>query len=381
MPENGIGVNHSKTTEPVQLALICALSFCLWMGIAVFHALAFFFDTDANMMTQSKGSMLLQYMLIFSPLGFASCVLAALMWYYPEQMLKPRYMVLSAGMMVLFGLPILTANKIAITLWFADQPLSLFLQEFKKSSAFVLWIDLFLILFSYFIQSGFTAWQRTVAREVEWMTTQNEGLELRLQLLHGQLKPHFLFNALNSISALVRGSDRQLASTALKQLNALLRYVLDSSKHEWLSVADELQFVRDYVNMQLLRFGDRMQIVWQIEECDWQALPCPPLLFQPLVENAIHHGVEKHHESASIRIELFLQDGRVCFRIHNAVFAQAVGSGGHGLGIASTRERLQILYRDQASLQIIQTASEFIAEIQMPANSDTQLNSVTQKHR
>ncbi len=381
MPDTVATIDHHGSVQPVQLAVICALSFGLWMGIAVFHVLAIFMDADAKALTQSKASMLVQYLLIFLPLAIASCLLAVVMWYKPEQMLKPRYMVLSASLMVFFGLPILTVNKIAITLWFAEQPLSLFSQKLRESSAFILWIDLFLILFSYFVQSGFTAWQRTVAREVEWLATQNEGLELRLQLLHGQLKPHFLFNALNSISALVRGSDRQLASTALKQLNALLRYVLDSSKHEWLSVADELQFVRDYVNMQLLRFGDRMQIVWQIEERDWQALPCPPLLFQPSVENAIHHGVEKHHESACIHIELFWQDERVCFRIRNAVSAQTMGSSGHGLGIASTRERLQILYQDQASLQITETASEFIAEIQIPANVNRPMNSVEQVHR
>ncbi|MBC3873628.1 sensor histidine kinase [Undibacterium flavidum] len=364
---------NAETTSPIRgtgsyqsLIVVCALSFSLWTCIALFHVLAVFLDADTQGLTQSKASTLIQYLLIFSPLSLGNCLLALAIWLKPDQMLKPRYMIVSALLLVVFGLPLITANKVMITLLFADKPLSLFLPELKKSSAFILWIDLFLILFSYFLQAGFAAWQRTVARELELITTQNESMELRLQLLQGQLKPHFLFNALNSISALVRGADRQLAGTALKQLNALLRYVLDSSKHEWLSVADELQFVRDYLNMQLLRFGDRMQIVWHIEDRDWHAVPCPPLLMQPSVENAIHHGVETHHEQCRIDIELRVVDRKTIFRIRNAVFASPKANCGHGLGIASTRERLQILYQGQASLVTTQTESEFIAEISIP---------------
>lgn len=366
MPKQGTELSVGKAGKPRQLIVMCALLFSLWSCIAVLHALAFFLDAEPNTLTQSKALILLQYWLIITPLSLGNCLLAVAIWYKPEQMLKPRYMVMSALLMVVFGLPLLSANKVMITLLFANKPLSLFLLEIKKFSAYYLWIDMFLILFSYFLQVGFAAWQRTVARELELISTQNESMELRLQLLQGQLKPHFLFNALNSISALVRGADRQLAATALKQLNALLRYVLDSSKHEWLSVADELQFARDYLNMQLLRFGDRMQIVWHVEDRDWQAVPCPPLLMQPSVENAIHHGVETHHEQCRIDIELRMVDGKTMFRIRNAVFTPDRASSGHGLGIASTRERLQILYQGQASLATTQTASEFIAEISIP---------------
>ena len=348
------------------LMVICALSFSLWTCIALFHVLAVFLDAETKDLTQSKASILMQYWLIFFPLSLGNCLLAVAIWRRTEQMLKPRYMILSALLLVVLGLPLITANKVMITLLFADKPLTLFLPELAKTSAFVLWIDLFLILLSYFLQAGFAAWQRTVARELEWISTQNESMELRLQLLQGQLKPHFLFNALNSISALVRGADRQLAAAALRQLNALLRYVLDSSKHEWVSVDDELQFVRDYLNMQLLRFGDRMQIVWEVEDCHWQEIPCPPLLLQPSVENAIHHGVETHHEQCRIQIELFREDGQAIFRIRNAVFASTKTRDGHGLGITSTRERLQILYQGKASLATTQTEREFIAEISIP---------------
>jgi two-component system sensor histidine kinase AlgZ len=348
------------------LIVVCSLSFSLWVCIALLHILAIFLDAQADTLTQPKASILIQYLLFFMPLSLGNCLLAVAIWLKPDKMLTPLYMLISALLMVALGLPLITANKVIVTLWFADKPQSLFLTELKKTSAFILWIDLFLILFSYCLQVGFAAWQRTIARELELISTQNESMELRLQLLQGQLKPHFLFNALNSISALVRGADRQLAATALKQLNALLRYVLDSSRHEWLSVADELQFVRDYLNMQLLRFGDRMQIVWHVEDRDWQAVPCPPLLMQPSVENAIHHGVETHHEKCRIDIELSMVDGKTIFRIRNAVFTPSKASSGHGLGIASTRERLQILYQGQASLVTTQTASEFIAEISIP---------------
>ncbi len=369
MSEQNNNVNKHKAQELSSLIVICALSFCLWMLIAIFHTLAIFLDQNQDVITQPKTLILFKYIWIFLPLWLLNCLLALMIWRRPEQMLTPISMVASIAVMLFIGLPLLTANKVLIMLWFADQPWTLFSQEMKKTSAFVLWVDLFLIFFSYFLQTGFAMWQRTAAKELELIEAENESMGLRLQLLQGQLKPHFLFNALNSISALVRGADRRLAGTALQQLNALLRYVLESSKHEWLSVADELQFIRDYLNMQLLRFGDRMYIEWQIEDRDWHALPCPPLLFQPLVENAIHHGVENHHEQCSIFLELQLINGKTSFRIRNAVFSNSKTRNGHGLGISSTRERLQILYHDRASLiteESGQADSIFLAEIQIP---------------
>jgi sensor histidine kinase YesM len=369
MHEQNNNVNKHKVPEVSSLMVICALSFCLWMLIASFHTLAISLDQSQSINTQPKTLILFKYIWIFLPLWLLNCLLAFMIWRRPEQMLTPISMVASIAVMLFIGLPLLTANKILIMLWFADQPWTLFSHEIKKISAFVLWVDLFLIFFSYFLQAAFAMWQRTAAKELELIETENESMGLRLQLLQGQLKPHFLFNALNSISALVRGADRQLAGTALNQLNALLRYVLESSKHEWLSVADELQFIRDYLNMQLLRFGDRMHIEWQIEDRDWHVLPCPPLLFQPLVENAIHHGVENHHEQCSIFLELQLINGKTSFRIRNAVFSTSKARNGHGLGISSTRERLQILYQDRASLvteKSGQVDSIFLAEIQIP---------------
>jgi two-component system, LytTR family, sensor histidine kinase AlgZ len=356
MPESIQNFPHSKPSDFTSLLIICAISFCLWMVISVLYMLAVFLDQKESVLTQSK-------ILI---LWLINCALALMIWRKPEQMLKPSFMLLSLVLMIIVGLPLLTANKVIIILWFADKSPTLFLSELKKSSIFVLWVDLFLISLSYFLQTSFAIWQRTVTKELELIAMQNESIKLRLQLLQGQFKPHFLFNSLNSISALVRGADRQLARAAVKQLHALLRYVLESSKHDWLSVADELQFIRDYLNMQLLRFGDRMQIEFQIEDRDWHALPCPPLLFQPLVENAIYHGVENHHEQCCIYLKLTLIENKTSFRIRNVVFPHATVRGGHGLGISSTRERLQILYQHQANLLTTQRTGEFIAEIRIP---------------
>ena len=147
MPEQNNNVNKHKARELTSLIVIFALSFCLWMLIAIFHTLAIFLDQNQDVITQPKTLILFKYIWIFLPLWLLNCVLAFMIWRRPEQMLTPISMVASIAVMLFIGLPLLTANKVLIMLWFADQPWTLFSQEMKKTSAFVLWVDLFLIFF------------------------------------------------------------------------------------------------------------------------------------------------------------------------------------------------------------------------------------------
>lgn len=355
------------TGEPISLVTVCLLSFFLWILIAVLHAVAANLDEANSLAPQSHWHVVVQYICIFLPLALGNCALAGLLWRNSELLLRPWAILLSTLFLVGLGIPFLMANKIVVTLLFEHRPLNLFIVEWHKLSAFIIWVDVCLILAAYFSQAAFASWRRGIIKELEIQLAQNESLDLRLQLLQGQLKPHFLFNALNSISALVRGQDRVLAGKALKQLNALLRYVIHSGKHEWLSVADEIRFVHDYLDMQILRFGNRVNIVFEIEDLDWKSCPCPPLLFQPLVENAIHHGVENHLEASKISILLVQQDGHVHFRIQNPCFGSPNKSTGHGLGIRSTKERLAILYEGRAQVLITQTSQDFQADLIFPA--------------
>jgi two-component system sensor histidine kinase AlgZ len=356
--------------EPIKLLTICLFSFFVWIMIAVSHAIGVILD-DAEVTPHTSAVLVLfQYILIFLPLAICNCLFAWIMWIKIDLMLRPTMMVISGLLLITIGIPLVVSNKIIVSLMLENRPLTLFLSEWRVQSTVIMWIDLCLLLLSYFVQLSFAFWRRGLIKEGEFIDAKSESLELRLQLLQGQLKPHFLFNALNSISALVRGQDRRLAGKALKQLHCLLAYVVHASKHEWLTVQDELDFVRDYLELQVLRFGNRMTIIWDIENATWDHVACPPLLFQPLVENAIHHGVENHHEHSNIQISLHVVTGNVRFCIVNTLVDCQKKSQGHGLGIRITKERLAILYDGQATMSSTQTKQEFLAEVVFPVRPE-----------
>ncbi|WMW80882.1 histidine kinase [Undibacterium cyanobacteriorum] len=352
--------------EPITEASLMGYSFLIWMFVAVTHAIAGALDSGSVHFGQTQSVLVLEYCLIFLPLSLLSCVLAWLYWNHSERLLHAAWLAVVAVLSCAISLPVLTLNKMVVTALFDQGHLPNFGMEWENVSPFTLWVDFCLVLLAFCMQAGFAAWRRSLVREQEIQLSRNLGMELKLHLLQGQLKPHFLFNSLNSISALVRGHDRRVAGKAMYQLQDLLRYVVHSGKHEWVTVAEELQFVRDYLDMQTLRFGDRLQIEFEVSGQDWLRVPCPPLLFQPLVENAIHHGVENHQQASVLEISLFERLGLVHFRICNTKHANQKRKPGHGLGLSSTRERLEILFGSQAQVIVKDSEERFLAEIVFP---------------
>ncbi len=200
-----------------------------------------------------------------------------------------------------------------------------------------------------------------------------ENLALRLELeqqrvvaLRAQLEPHFLFNALNAISGLVRGSDKSLAISALTRLSELLRYALTASSRDWVTVGDELHFVRGYAMLQQLRYGDRLQLTISGDDDTIRSGDCPPLLLQPLVENAIRHDLESHAGASDIRMTFALRGERLAVDITNPIHPAAVANAGLGLGLRSTRERLALLYGPDASFAAGAEDGRFAVHLELP---------------
>ena len=126
---------------------------------------------------------------------------------------------------------------------------------------------------------------------------------IKTTLLQGQLRASFRFNSLNSISALVRGDDRRVAGRSNISAPRFASFTLyTSGKNEWVTVAEELQFVGDYLDMQNYDLVTDYDQTWRVAAQDWLRIPCPPaIVSNPLVENAVHHGVENHQEECQLR--------------------------------------------------------------------------------
>ncbi|MDN3918850.1 sensor histidine kinase [Roseateles violae] len=227
------------------------------------------------------------------------------------------------------------------------------------------------------IATAFTALLQTQrARAAALAAAQAESALARAELaaISGKLNPHFLFNTLNSLIALTR-KDAQAAEAALLRFSGMLRYVLDTKRSaaDRVSLAEEVEFVRDYLALEALRLGPRLQIDWQLDPDTLQD-EVPPLTLQPLVENSIQHGVAPRLTGGSIRIrsgrnvmnqglELSVEDdGPGCdpARLDEADAPQAASSPAaqgrrRGIGLSALKRRFAIDYEGQARLRV-QTA-------------------------
>lgn len=215
-------------------------------------------------------------------------------------------------------------------------------------------------------------WRQARARELAWQRSQTDMLGLRLALeeqrmlaLRAQLEPHFLFNALNAISALVRDGDKALALGGIGRLSDLLRYALSASVRNSATVADELAFVRDYLDLQRLRYGERLRVHIDGAGALLEEVECPPLLLQPLIENALRHDLDCREGPGDIRLVFEREGDTLRIRVDNQAGAEASPNPGAGLGLANTRDRLRLMY-PSASLQAGLQGDRFVAEVRLP---------------
>jgi two-component system, LytTR family, sensor histidine kinase AlgZ len=190
----------------------------------------------------------------------------------------------------------------------------------------------------------------------------------RLTELQARIRPHFLFNTLNSAIALVREEPAK-AEAVLEDLSELFRHAL-VDQGESVTLEQEVQLAERYLAIEQIRFGDRLRIHWAIDEQAGQAR-LPPLLLQPLVENAVKHGVEPCPEGADIKVSTQRRGDVVVIKVTNTVdTAESRQPGrGHGMALANVRDRLGLLHDVQGSFQFALKKGLFQVRIEVPARS------------
>ena len=186
-------------------------------------------------------------------------------------------------------------------------------------------------------------------RELQASLLSTQLANARLGALRAQLHPHFLFNCLNTITVLVREGNNAMASRMLELLGDLLRELVRPDRPQLVTLSDELQFVKRYLEIEQVRFSDRLRVQWTIDERAANAL-VPDLLLQPLVENAIYHGVARRANAG--RIEIVVQVKGDVLELAVVDDGAGVPERGEaaGVGLSNTRERLQTLYGGEAEL-------------------------------
>ena len=185
----------------------------------------------------------------------------------------------------------------------------------------------------------------------------------RLAELQSRIRPHFLFNTLNSAIALVRAEPLK-AESVLEDLSELFRSAL-ADPAESVTLAQEISLAERYLAIEKIRFGERLGITWHLDPKAMQAL-LPPLLLQPLVENAIRHGVEPSAAGAQVKISTERRGSAVVVKVTNTTPA-GVGERGHGLALDNVRERLLLLHDVQARFQTMHQDGVFQVRLEFPA--------------
>jgi two-component system sensor histidine kinase AlgZ len=184
----------------------------------------------------------------------------------------------------------------------------------------------------------------------------------RLAELQARIRPHFLFNTLNSAIALVREEPAK-AESLLEDLSELFRHALAES-NEAVALQQELELAQHYLAIEKVRFGDRLQIEWSLDESAFGA-KLPPLILQPLVENAVKHGVEPSPDGAVVRISTQRRGSVVVIKVTNTVPAGS-GARGNGLALDNVRQRLALLHDVQGRFQSALVDDVFQVRLEIP---------------
>ena len=195
--------------------------------------------------------------------------------------------------------------------------------------------------------------------------------EARLQELTARIRPHILFNCLNAVLSLIRSEPRR-AETALEELAELFRALMRDHR-DLMPLADEIALCRQYLDLEKLRLGDRLAVEWEIVDVP-DDIKVPPLMLQPLLENAVYHGIEPSGEGGTVRIRFARSGDELQIDLANPCHGQASTHSGNQMALANIRERLALFYDLEArletrSVELPGGACEYRVHILLPCRS------------
>jgi two-component system sensor histidine kinase AlgZ len=192
-------------------------------------------------------------------------------------------------------------------------------------------------------------------------------VEARLQALQARIRPHFLFNSLNAVLSLIR-RDPKRAERALEDLADVFRTLM-SEPRQFVRLADEISLLERYAGIEQLRLGERLHITWELDTAPTDAL-LPPLVLQPLLENAVFHGVEPGTGAGEVLVRIERRGDRVLARIENPYVADQQRRVGNRMALENIRERLALFFDAEARIETSADGRRYRVEIEIPYRSE-----------
>lgn len=263
----------------------------------------------------------------------------------------------------------LSIVTLAFALYVARVVISFPLGDFKPEVAFDITnflglTGVYAIIFllwsvMYFVYNYFERYNKSLKLEASIR-------EIELSNLKSQLNPHFIFNAMNSIRALI-DENPEKCKQAVNQLSNILRSSLTTGKRGLTAFEDELRIVKDYIGLEQIRFEERLKAEFEIDDESLDFL-VPPLMVQTLVENGIKHGISKLTEGGFIQLKTLVHNNRLKIQIRNSgVYVNGERKTTKGLGLDNTMQRLKLIYGGDATFKIVTEKNKFVlVEIEIP---------------
>lgn len=293
--------------------------------------------------TELVVSLLSIYLIGLSATHFYRAIIIKYNWMrHPVALLVPRVLI----SVIVLGFVVYLVQTLVLEVIIANAAF-----EFEFADAFQKIINwsLLLLLWSlfYFLFHFINNYKQEEIKNLKWQAAKNE---IELNKLKSQLNPHFVFNSMNSIRALV-DENPILAKNAITQLSNVLRNSLLMGKKQLIPLSDELKIVDDYLSLEKTRFEEKLTIIKKIDENSTSFL-VPPLMIQTLVENGIKHGTSKLAKGGTIELITNQNDKSLLVTIYNSGFYDESKPSETGFGLINTIQRLQLMYGETATFSI-----------------------------
>jgi hypothetical protein len=227
--------------------------------------------------------------------------------------------------------------------------------------------SLFYVAYHYIIRSRL--------EELRALRLEAANREGQLSNLRSQLNPHFMFNALNSIRALVE-EDPGRAKRSITLLSAILRNAMSSVKRRTVPLGEEIDMVRAYLSLEAVRYEERLRVHFEVDPA-LERRPVPPMMLQTLVENAVRHGIAKHKEGGDVHVIARPAHEGMLLLVRNTGRYVQGRSREAGIGLRNTRQRLAHIYGGKASLRIFNEGAVVVCEVHIPFADETAPQHVT----
>jgi hypothetical protein len=328
----------------------------IWLSIGLFDATQTVLVMHAEGMHHYWVRLFIMQVVQWLPWAFATPFVLRLGRRYPPLQLR-RLSVWSRHFAVCITIGLAYAlETAALKKWmnpYADVPgpgpfLQIFSATFYSGLLATLILYTTILLVSYLLDSR----ERLARQQTETARLNEQLVKAQLSALRRQIEPHFLYNTLNAVAGLVREKRNDDAVRMIVELSDFMRRVLDDSNLQQVPLRDELEFARKYLEIQKVRFVDRLQCTVDVPS---ELLPAqvPTLILQPIVENAIKHGISKRAQGGAIRIMASRSNGRLTLSVYNdGPGLPANGVVHSGIGIANMKTRLQSLYGEAFDLDM-----------------------------